>query len=261
MPYGQDSIFALPERFAYLRDVIRKYTLEDTEQLEEWWKRVSALRPGELKEIADAYLRMEKQGDSEPLSQWIEAQTPWMHRRFVAWIAADSEAGKLGKPRPPRPEHWPRPRELFSLYDRLASNGVAPFTTKAVRFIQHLDWSKLPARLSYLAVPAEKWGKYQFYEQIDGLAESITPEQLQELREFAHRLRSSGDEALAYDWQSSHSYVEHPESNLIHSMLGLLKEFVPPDGTPGLAARRKQRHFLSDLDDDFGEPTDSIESD
>src|SRR5207248_203955 len=123
------------------------------------------------------------------------------------------EAEDQGNPEPPEPEQYPRAKYLFDLFELLAERGVAPFSSHRVRYSPpevKLDWTKLPRRLAYLAAPAAKWGRYQFYEQLDELADRITPEEVSELEAVAHRLRSTGDEKLAYEWTSAHSYVEHP---------------------------------------------------
>ena len=50
-----------------------------------------------------------------------------------------------------------------------------------------LDWSKLPPELHYLVEPAEKYGKYQFMEDVCNFIDRMTPAEYEELLEAERR--------------------------------------------------------------------------
>jgi hypothetical protein len=79
----------------------------------------------------------------------------------------------------------------------------------------HLDWTKLPDKLRYLAEPAEKYGHYQFDERIlDFYRNEFKQEHVAELKVLG--LRASTDKDAIDQWLADHSLTEHPEAALVY---------------------------------------------
>jgi hypothetical protein len=81
--------------------------------------------------------------------------------------------------------------------------------------VETLDWSKLPPSLSYLAGPAERYGRLQFDDPIyKFLQERMTPDEQTELRALNERYRKDWE---AIDrWLDEFRMTKHPEARLVY---------------------------------------------
>jgi len=194
-----DDPRSLPARYAYVADVVRKYTLPD-EPMEEYTRAAARLSDAQLKEIGAVYAEIDRRGDMWGISEWIEGQ---------------------GVP-------TPREFQLFVLFEVLKRTGIEPFAHGDVEYsppAKRLDWSKLPPDLAYLREPAMKYGVYQFDEDRERLAREITDGELVELFRLAKRVRSPGEEERIVAWWQRHD--GETESYLVMWMMCVLNEFVP----------------------------------
>src|SRR5215203_1303235 len=85
-----------------------------------------------------------------------------------------------------------------------------------------LDWSKLPASLTYLREPAEKYGAIQFESAIDEFLDQASQEEMNELRSLADRIRLNGDVDPINRWIDAYPFSEHEESARVYFLLLLL---------------------------------------
>lgn len=78
-----------------------------------------------------------------------------------------------------------------------------------------LDWSKLPVNLRYLAVPAEKYGRYQFDNRIlDYLESEMSEEEKVEL--IAIRKKMAEDFEQISSWLDNYDITIHREASLVY---------------------------------------------
>ena len=107
---------------------------------------------------------------------------------------------------------------LLCLFEQLSELGIAPFYDGVVgpmEFPEALDWSKLPAPLSYLAGPAEVYGTYQFDNRIfDFLESHMTADERTELQALSKRY---GEDWEAINrWLDQYRMTKHPEAALVY---------------------------------------------
>lgn len=141
--------------------------------------------------------------------------------RISQWMRSENKADGL---------HDERRRAflLFVLFKTLGDErGIDPFSDKRVRLApvpeKPLDWSKLPKNLAWLAVPAEKYGIYQFPEEVDEFyTTKISPEDRAELRALAAKCKQHRDYIERF--LSTHRMTEHREAELISFFRDLLDD-------------------------------------
>lgn len=107
---------------------------------------------------------------------------------------------------------------LLCLFQQLGRLGIAPFCDGLVRpqkAKETLDWSKLPSSLSYLAGPAERYGRLQFDDPVyEFLQDLMTPAEQLELRALNQRWLQ--DEKAIDAWLDEFRMTEHPEARLVY---------------------------------------------
>ena len=79
---------------------------------------------------------------------------------------------------------------------------------------ESLDWGKLPAGLSWLAVPAERYGRLQFDGPILEFLRGCRPEEKSELRALGQRWGAAWPAIDA--WLGSHPMTVHAEARLVY---------------------------------------------
>lgn len=186
--------------FPYLATAAAKYGDDHLQIVNMQEKIVNALTVHDLAKLARVYTEIERRGDVQPVSDWIHAafQTGWM------------------------PEHR-QALMLLLLFKCLARRGVDPFARKTVRLLERevaLDWTNLPPDLRYLAGPAEKYGKYQFDNEVDEFFGSITREEYRELRLLQKKWKE--DAMKINKFLDEHDMMKHKEAALVYFLLGVL---------------------------------------
>ncbi len=188
---------AMPEptaeesKFSYISAAAERYGVDGIQVSTELPRIIESLGTNDLVELASVYREIEQRGDAERLSRYIDAKNPG-HRRFLM---------------------------LLFLFSALAERGVEPFVSESVAYRakeEPLDWSKLPAKLRYLAGPAERYGIVQFAADREQFLKTLTPAQETELSELKERILS--------DWEAKEQFLnefpmtDHKESRLIYFM-------------------------------------------
>jgi len=232
MKHGWDQLDDFPNQLDYVREVARKYASYRNSDPERWERTIRALQPEELKEITDVYREMARRNHAEVLSEWIVEQQLLLTRRKERWeeLKKAEEAG--GPTAPPEPQSIPLGEQLFDLFGFLASQHVKPFADRHVRYSEpRPDWNRFPAELEWLREPAMKWGVYQFDEQRDELDRRITPEEVEELRQIAKRVREPAERQRIDSWMRGN---DSPEAAMVMWMRAVLAEFVPEQPQLGL---------------------------
>jgi len=189
----------LPEKFAYINDVLSKYTVSHG-SVNEYNQLIDHLTPSQIEEIADLYRKIANSGNATPISEWINAQGY------------------------PTPREW----ELFVLFNALARKGIKPFSEREVEYTlppKQLDWSKLPSELIYLCIPAMKYGKYWSHEQRIRLRSEISDADMAELARVAERLRAFDELERIWKWRQQHQ--GESEEELIAWLIDIVQEFIP----------------------------------
>lgn len=186
--------------FEYLAKVAAKYGVDDIQVVQRQQQIIDSLDTEQMIELAHAYREIERRGDSLALSKWI----------------LDKGEDELRQER-----H--QMLMLFFLFDALADRGISPFISRAVRLQeeqQPLDWTKLPLELRYLAEPAEKYGRYQFPDEVYDFISTMSASQSAELKEINER--SLPDERKVEDFLDSYLMTEHKEAELIYFLFHLI---------------------------------------
>ena len=80
---------------------------------------------------------------------------------------------------------------------------------------------ELPLELRYLIAPAEKFGRLQFDEQIEGFLNSASESVMAELTAVAERYYLNDHEALLYEFLDHFPITEHEESARLYFLLGV----------------------------------------
>lgn len=192
--------------FQYLASALEKYAVDDVQVKQEQDRIVDSLTAADLTELARVYREIERRGDALALSRFSRGprDDEWGLERRRVWL-------------------------LFCLFHALARRDIEPFASRTVEYqgeVVQLDWSKLPPELQYLAGPAEKYGKYQFMEDVWNFFDRMTPAEYEELLEVERR----GKE----DWKKIDEFLdrypmtEHKECALIY-FLFLLIDALPRD--------------------------------
>lgn len=194
----------VPERFRYLVAAAARYAVDAVyvhDPRGTSFDRaafIKTLTKSDLAALARVYTEVETRGDAGRLSAWLSE----------------------------RPVEGRGARErvflLFVLFKDLGERGIEPFSNGIVRLDDPppvFDWAKLPAALAWLAVPAEKYGRYQFPGEVEEFFDRATPAELDELRAVHRRLATQKrdlDAVLAM------SMTEHVEAAYVWFLLGLL---------------------------------------
>ncbi len=191
----------MPEHpFEYLAIAAAKYGIDEVQVRHRQQEILDNLTADDITELARIYQEIEHRGDSLALSKWI------LDRRDDSLARERRQALML----------------LF-LFRGLAERGIAPFSSKTVQLQEEvvpLDWTKLPPELRYLVEPAEKYGKYQFPEEVDAFINTMTSSQLDELLEIDRR--SLTDETKIEDFLNSYRMTDHKEAELIYFLFHLI---------------------------------------
>lgn len=212
-----------------MTEIVRRFARQGRNHDEDAWRAsLAALSPEQLSEIAYVYERLAQPGEMTALLHWIYSVAPTIRQEWRAWQQQRNYAEEQGHPTPPEPPQESLGESALDLFEELASLGREPFIDRRVKYEPPPpEWDRLPRELQYLKEPAERWGKYQFYEQVDQLQRTIKPEERAELQALAERLRTSKDWWRAMEWSSGQSWVDHPEAALLHWLLELLKIMAP----------------------------------
>jgi len=192
----------LPDEFSYLSDVLNRYTNHDG-NVSDYDHLIASFTADDLKRVSEAYEEIVRRDDTRALSTFIS-------QSFV--------------PGKPMTRAW----ELFQLFDALARKGLKPFVDKEVEYSpapRMLDWTKLPADLSYLREFAAKYGVNQFEEDRRRLAKEISDIELAELAALADRVRQPGEMDRIYEWRMQ--YDGDPEPELVAWLVQILNDLVP----------------------------------
>lgn len=187
--------------FPYLADTARKYGKDEIQVVAQQQRIIDLLTDEDLAELARTYEEIEQREDAYALSRWIEVE--------------DDDGMKRERR---------QALMLMFLFGGLARSGMEPFVNRRgglqPRARPPLDWSKLPDDLRYLAEPAEKYGKYQFEEEICAFLERMTADEEDELRALDRLARRDYDSINAFI--RGHRITEHEESCLVYFLIGLL---------------------------------------
>ena len=88
-----------------------------------------------------------------------------------------------------------------------------------------VDWNSLPAELSFLSDPAEKYGKHIMHEEILEFLQQLTPETQQELQYAAQTISEQRLEPVLMQWLDDYPpYDQYEESSLVYGLLGIFDE-------------------------------------
>lgn len=122
----------IPQKFAYLHDVVRKYTSPHGD-VAEYDKLIDGLTPADLVELGQAYERLAADPDGvRELSAWIKLKQSKKWPAWNRWVEQE-EAREAGRPLPgppmPEPETPDPPQALylFLVFDLLRRRRLAPF--------------------------------------------------------------------------------------------------------------------------------------
>jgi hypothetical protein len=230
---------SLPKKFAYLDDVVRKYTFPHGD-VAEYEELIARLGPADLAELAAAYegLAADPDGVLE-LSAWIkeiQGQKWEVWKRWVAQGKAQNAGAPLPGPLMSEPATPDPPQVFYLFFVFKLLRRRAPFKSGQVKYsppAPKLDWTKLPEEMRWLAGPAEKYGKHQFHNDRVGFAKRITPEERNELREVVRRVwRDRATLERFQAWTQAHTAGDHPETNLIAGMWDLIVGLGEADKKP-----------------------------
>jgi hypothetical protein len=233
---------AIPQKFAYLHDVVRKYTFPHGD-VAEYDELIDRLTPADVAELGQAYERLAADPDGvRELSGWIdeversrfEAWGRWLEQKTAREEGRALPGPAMAKPETPDP---PQVFYLFLVFDLLRKKRLAPFKGGQVKFSpppERLDWTKLPQKLRWLAGPAEKYGKHQFHGDRVRFAKRVKPEERAELAEVVRRLWSSAAILKEFqDWCAAHPASKgNPETELLNGMWELIVGIGEADGDP-----------------------------
>jgi hypothetical protein len=186
--------------FDYLAATAAKYGVEDVLLRHQCEALVDSYTRNDLADLAAAYREIERREDNLPLAEWVKER---------------SEDGLQSERR--------KVYLLFPIFFVLGQRGIAPFSSGRVqltRVPKPLDWSKLPAELQYLAKPAEKYGRYQFHDEIVKFLRILTDEQFAEL--VAVKKRAGRDGAKIDAFLKEFRMTEHREAELVYFMFGVI---------------------------------------
>jgi hypothetical protein len=95
-----------------------------------------------------------------------------------------------------------------------------PTTAPAKDMHQTLDWTKLPTNLSYLAGPAEKYGRYQFEDKIFRFLDRMSQAEKAELTQLLQQ--TIKDDREINKWLDQYPMTTHPEARLVYFLEHLL---------------------------------------
>jgi hypothetical protein len=198
--------------FPYMSGVARLYGVDDVQVVDPLGRApdrntfIQSLTAADCEALGKTYGEIDSRGDAARISEWI-----------------------LGAKEPPKDERR-RAFLLFVLFKALGDEwGIEPFSDGRVRLVpppaKPLDWSKLPASLAWLAIPAEKYGVYQFPAEVDEFyTKKITPEERAELRRLAAKCTEHHEEIERF--LSKHKMTEHEEAALVSFFRDLLDDYA-----------------------------------
>jgi hypothetical protein len=183
----------LPANFKYLQDPAAKYGIyqfdADRERLGK------ELSDSELADLADLAERVRQPGEMERIYEWRMQYRGHPEPILVQWLVQ-------------------------------ILNALVPYLPKDR---SSLDWSKLPAKLQYLAEPSSVYAYYWHGAARTKLLEEISDNDLLALAKLAKRIRSPRDWKLISSWLSQYQMMDphNPEPLLVFYLLVLIDEFVP----------------------------------
>jgi hypothetical protein len=182
--------------FDYLLPIAEKYAPDEFQIKDRQQPIIDRLDQTSLTELANAYKEIQRREDVIALSDFAtERNKDETQRRMFL---------------------------LLCLFEKLADRNIPPFDTRRVKFVERppkFDWSKLPQELSYLIVPAEKYGKYQFPLDLGDFLGRMSPEE--EVGLLALKVRTDSDFAID-NFLTQYPKTEHLESRYIYFLLNLL---------------------------------------
>lgn len=233
MPTMDDNHpYQLPEEFSYLNDVIVKYTEDTCTAIGRAFELPNELGPQQLTELAAAYREILKRDHVRALSTLAEQHDRAFDKIWKEWCATCESYQRRGLPNPLElePQHRPRARMLFWLFEGLARKRIPPFNLREVEYSPPptmLDWSKLPAALRYVREPAMKYGKLWHPDHRARFARRMKPAEREELEALASRLRSTGDIYRLVEWEQQQWAVDHSEAELTMALRAVLDDIWP----------------------------------
>jgi hypothetical protein len=224
--------YRLPAEFGYLNDVIEKYTEDTGTEIGRAFELAGELGPEQLTELAAAYRQILSRDHMHALSALAEQHRKAFDKVWREWCAICESHQERGLPTPLElePQHRPRAKMLFWVFEGLARKRVPPFNLREVQYSPPpvmLDWSKLPEELRYVREPAMKYGKLWHPDHRARFARRMTRAEHKELKALAKRVRSTGDIERICEWERQYSALDHPEAQLTMVLLAVLGDIVP----------------------------------
>jgi hypothetical protein len=198
--------------FPYIADAGRQYGVDDVQVVNprgttfDRNKFIDSLTAVDYAALSEVYEQIGSRDDARRISQWIQSKS--------------AEDGLNAERR--------RAFLLFVLFKALGDeHGVHPFSDKKVRFSPPPppppDWSKLPKDLSWIAAPAEKYGIYQFFEEVDDFySNRIQPGERAELRALAAKCEHY--DAEIDQFLRAYPMTKHQEAELVSFFRDLLDD-------------------------------------
>lgn len=229
-----DEIENLPDRLEYLRPVLRAYTLPRHDRtFEDPRALADELGDDGLRELADAYREIVRRDDVHALSAWAKADENRYDAQRKRWLAVNDAREARGEaclPEDVSPIR-PRGRQLFYVFDRLAERRLPPFAMREVQYSPPpvvLDWTKLPEDLRYVAAPAKAYSEFWGPANRKRLARrlAVAPQEKAQLVALAARMRPT-DYGRLDEWLRAYPLEDHPEAELVFTLLAVLGDVVP----------------------------------
>lgn len=118
---------------------------------------------------------------------------------------------------------------LFGLFEILAEQGIKPFSTGSVGFIEKVrrpDWSKLPEELHYLVEHAEYYGRMSDEDEVVDFVSSAEEDDLATVARLAEQIRAGGHMKQINAFLKKYPGAKHEESALLFTLTLLLDHAV-----------------------------------
>jgi hypothetical protein len=191
----------IPPHLTYIVSIAEKYGVDEAQEEGFLRKRVDEFQIEDFAALANLYNEIRLRGDVERLSAWF--------------YAIDTDRCSAT---------WRTIFILFLLFDNLEARGIVPFSSGEVHLSElrqdRLDWSKLPAELSYLADPAARYGIYQSDDEVEQFCDVAEPSEIKDLARLAERIRNDSDAIEA--WMDRNPMTKNREAALVYFMQGVI---------------------------------------
>ncbi len=119
---------------------------------------------------------------------------------------------------------------LLLLFRHLGRRDISPFNDGELNCIDFVgkikvaDWSRLPDEFSYIIESAERFGRYEFVDEVDDFVFNATPVELQELKDAWEQITVRGHEDSLAEWTTANMSEEGDSGAwLLHWMYGLME--------------------------------------